>query len=560
MTSSNSFQVFKGGWDQLENGVFTDNQGPVDSLSFSFFIKPDGMRVFVLHTGLVEEHPLTIPWDVSSILPAVSTFSVNPQDTSATGIFFKDDGTKMFITGSNNKKLFEYNLSAWDVSTAVFNDVTLELSAIPVADTPTNCVFSTTGNIVFITTGVSVFSYILNNDWDAGSNTITPTDFTPAVPIKVDSIAFKPEGNKMYIGDISTTLVHEFDLSSPFIIVGAVDTGKILDVTNQTIDPRDIFWRSNGTQFFVLSTITNDITKYHLESQWDISTASFFKNDFVVGGNLQRDVFWRQDGLKMFELDSGTQLITSYDATTPFNTSTLTTGFTFNVGTQQPIAQGMWWSSDGLKLFVVGNVRIVFEYTTNVPYSLDPADISTTPTDSFVLVAANFSNPTGIFFSPDGKIMLISADNPEEIIHQFNLTAPYVLPPDLTVADGRLVLPVIDDVQPRDVFVKPDGLQMFIPTTGTDDIVRYVLTTPFGENPITFDIETAKLADRLDVGPAVLNPQGISLSPDGKRLFICDLNLKIISTCDLLLEFNNSIITNLGEDLITNTGDRLVYA
>lgn len=558
MTSSNSFEVFKGGWDQLENAVFTDNEGSVNADSTSFFLKPDGRVAFVLHLLVVEEHPLTIPWDISTIQPAVNVFNIT-EDGNPLGLFFKDDGTKMFITGNGSRELFEYNLSsAWDISTAVFNNIKLDLSAIPGVDFASNCVFNTTGTLVFITTGQQLFSYILNDPWNAGSNTFTPTIFTPTPPIIVDCVAFKPEGEKMYIGHVAADVVHEFDLPSPFVIVGAVDTGKTLQLSSEAIVPKDIFWRSNGTQLFVLGTATQNIKKFHLESEWDISTASFFKNDFPLPlNNLPRSVHWQPDGLKMFELDSDADDITEYTATTRFNTSTLTAGSVFDVSNEQPSAQGFWWAAGGLKLFVVGNVKTVFEYTGTVPYSI--SDLGVNPTDSQVFVASGFGTPTGIFFSPDGLIMLVSSDNPENI-HQWNLTAPFVLRDDLADADHTLDLSA-GNIDPRDLFVKPDGLQMFLPSNVNDDVGRYLLTTPFSD-PTNFDIRTAVFVDKLDIQPVIQNPQGISFNEDASQLFICDQALQIISTCDLSLEFNNSIITNLGEELITDTTtkDRLVYA
>ena len=533
MSNNNSFQVFKGGWAETQNSILTENQGGVDANSFSFFMKPDGMVAFVLHAGLVEEHPLTIAWDVFTIQPAVNSFSVTNEDTSAFGIFFKDDGTKMFIAGDANKKLFEYDLSAWNISTAVFNSVTLDLSAVPAFDSVVNCVFSTTGNIVFITTGASVFSYILNNNWDAGSNTIAPTTFTPSSNV-VDSIAFKPEGDKMYIGNVLTDTVTEFDLSSPFIIVGAVDTGKTLDVTPQGIDPKDIFWKSNGTEFFVLGSGTNDITKYHLESDWNISTASFFANDLSVN-EVPRTIFWRPDGLKMFEMDSSTDLITAYDGTTPFNTSTLTQLVnTFDVSNQETNPQGMFWSSDGSFLFIIGiNARTVFKYSTSIPFSIEPADINSTPVDTFLVDTQFFAS--GIWFNRDGTIMLISETADPKQIHQYNLSAPYVLPADETPANFILDLDEITDpvgINPRDLFLKPDGLQMFLPDNINDTVARYTIPTPFGSPSNPFDISKAKFADTLDLTFFSNNLQGISMSPDGKKLFVCDIMF------DKILTFN----------------------
>lgn len=562
MTSSNSFEVFKGGWAQNENAVFTENAGTLDSETFSFFIKPDGLTVFALHTTVVEEHPLTVPWDVATVQPEVNMFSITGQTTTAFGLYFKDDGTKMFINGAPEEELFEYDLSTpWDITTAVFNSVSLDLSAVPVSDIIRNCVFSQDGDFAFITTGTSLFSYALDTDWDAGSNTTSPVIFTPDAPILVDSVAFKSEGQKMYIGHSIMDEVHEFDLVSPYNIAGAIDTGKVLDTSTESIKPDDIFWRSNGTELFVLGTATLDTKKFHLESQWDISTASFFNNDLLVA-EQPRAIYWKPDGTKMFELDLTIDTVRAYDITvdgTPFNTNTLTElNDTFEIEDDEfPV--GIFWSNDGLLLFVAGiqNDKI-YRYVTTVPFSIKPGDINSVPDQQFEIIGTNA--PTGLWFSPDGNILLISASDTPRHIFQYTLPNPYDISGE-GAPTKTLDIPLALDINPRDLFLKPDGLQMFLPSIINDSVARYVITTPLVPKE-GYDIETAVLTDEFFIPASVGDPfpSGISLNNDGTKMFISDVTERKIFTFDLSLEFNNSIITNLGEDLITNAGDRLVYA
>jgi len=51
----------------------------------------------------------------------ISSFSVAAQDTSPNGLFFKPDGTKMYVVGQVGDDVNEYDLSsAWDISTASY--------------------------------------------------------------------------------------------------------------------------------------------------------------------------------------------------------------------------------------------------------------------------------------------------------------------------------------------------------------------------------------------------------------------------------------------------------
>ena len=60
-------------------------------------------------------------WDISSVV-YLQSYTVTSQETSLFGVFFKPDGTKMYIIGSAGDDVNEYNLStAWNVTTATYS-------------------------------------------------------------------------------------------------------------------------------------------------------------------------------------------------------------------------------------------------------------------------------------------------------------------------------------------------------------------------------------------------------------------------------------------------------
>jgi DNA-binding beta-propeller fold protein YncE len=68
----------------------------------------------------VNEYDLSTAWDISTAV-FLQLFSVAGQDTAPLGLFFKPDGLKMYVSGSNADSVYEYDLStAWDVTTAVY--------------------------------------------------------------------------------------------------------------------------------------------------------------------------------------------------------------------------------------------------------------------------------------------------------------------------------------------------------------------------------------------------------------------------------------------------------
>lgn len=72
-------------------------------------------------------------WDVTSA-NYVQSKNVSTEDTHPEEVFFKDDGTQMYVMGVGNNNVYEYSLgTAWDVTSATTN---LSTTLPPLQQTP----------------------------------------------------------------------------------------------------------------------------------------------------------------------------------------------------------------------------------------------------------------------------------------------------------------------------------------------------------------------------------------------------------------------------------------
>jgi DNA-binding beta-propeller fold protein YncE len=80
-----------------------------------------GNKMYVVASGndLVAQYNLSTAFDLSTASYDSVSFSVFSQDSNPHGISFNNDGTKMFIVGSTNDAVYEYNLGSTLVSTPV---------------------------------------------------------------------------------------------------------------------------------------------------------------------------------------------------------------------------------------------------------------------------------------------------------------------------------------------------------------------------------------------------------------------------------------------------------
>ena len=243
-----------------------------DSVSFSvaaqeifpnaLFFKPEGDRFYVVGSDGddVNEYSLSTAWDISTA-SFTQAFSIGAQETVPNGLFFKPDGLKMYVSGNTGDDINEYDLStAWDVSTA---------------------------------------SYLQNFS-------VTAQDTSP------QDVFFRDDGLKMYMVGATGDNVYEYDLSTAW----DVSTASYLQnfsVTTQETAPTGVVFNPFGTKMYVVGSSGDDVNEYNLSTAWDVSTASYLQN-FSVSAQDAAPVglAFKSDGSKMYILGTGTDTIYQY--------------------------------------------------------------------------------------------------------------------------------------------------------------------------------------------------------------------------------------------------------
>jgi len=84
-----------------------------ESASYAVFIGDSGLKMYILgvNTDTVYQYTLSTPWDVSTASYANKSFNVASYEGSPAGIWFKDDGTRFYVTGTGNDIVWEFTIS-----------------------------------------------------------------------------------------------------------------------------------------------------------------------------------------------------------------------------------------------------------------------------------------------------------------------------------------------------------------------------------------------------------------------------------------------------------------
>jgi len=233
------------------------------------------------------------------------SFSVSAQETSPSGVFFKPDGTKMFVIGTTTNTVREYNLStAWDVSSASY----LQPFGVSSQDTfNTDLFFKPDGSKMFTVgagnTNKNVNEYSLGSNWDISTSVFSQSFALSGQDSSPQGIFFKPDGTKMFMIGVQTDRVYEYSLNSAWDVSSAVFV-RFFSIVLQEATPMGVAFSADGDRMFVLGF--NDIVyEYALTLSWDVSTASYLRNFSVAAQeNTPRALTFKPDGGKMYILGS----------------------------------------------------------------------------------------------------------------------------------------------------------------------------------------------------------------------------------------------------------------
>jgi sugar lactone lactonase YvrE len=196
----------------------TSNAGPGDKDPREVQFHPEGHTMYVvgIERKVVDQYSLSTAWDVSTAIYASKSKNVSAQDTNPQSLAFSDDGSKMYILGSTNDRIFQYTLSSpWDVSTATY--ASKFLSVASQENSPLAMTFSSDGKKVLVvgSTNDTVYQYTLSTAWDISTATYDNKSLNiGAQEATPHGIALSIDQKKMFILGSASDTVYTYQRST----------------------------------------------------------------------------------------------------------------------------------------------------------------------------------------------------------------------------------------------------------------------------------------------------------------------------------------------------------
>ena len=255
---------------------YVDSKGVTQRLAHGITFKPDGTKMFVVGKTQerIFEFDLSTAFDISTATISSNEYNHGLEDDDATDIKFNSDGTKLFLAGAGDQEINVYNLStAYDVSTSVhqntyFNGDGLDFVAIA---------FNTNGTKLFIydkTGDDSIKQYSLGSPFDL-SNAVLQKEYTGTSSKTLVTInknpqgfAFSSDGSKMYITGKGNKKIKELTLSTPFDLSNVKLESGNYDLSDEIAEPSGIALSDDGLKLFILDSKNHvdnrDVSEYDL--------------------------------------------------------------------------------------------------------------------------------------------------------------------------------------------------------------------------------------------------------------------------------------------------------
>ena len=255
--------------------------------------------------------------DVSEAVYDSPSFNVSDEETSPSGVTFSPDGLKMFVVGFSSDHVYQYILSiAWDITTAIYNSVSLDISEEDTS--PTGITFSSDGLKMFMVGAISdsVHQYSLSTAWDLSTALYDMVSFNVSdEDSQPHGLIFSPDGLKMFMVGISLDNVYQYTLSTAWDITTAVYHSVFFDVSDEDTQPRGFTFSSDGTKMFIIGNTNDSIYQYSLSTAWDITTAVY--NSVLLDINdedaFPHGITFSSDDTKMFVVGDSSNRIHPYD-------------------------------------------------------------------------------------------------------------------------------------------------------------------------------------------------------------------------------------------------------
>lgn len=261
-TILSNVNVLGASYDSVSFSVAAEELTPSD-----LFFSPDGLKMYIIGTtgDDVNEYNLSTAWVVSSAVYS-TVFSVAGQDIAPVGLFFRADGTKMYVVGSTNDAIFQYTLSTpWSIATASYDSISFSVATQDI--NPAGISFKPNGLSMYVVgqTGDAVYQYTLSTAWNVSTATFLQSFSVSGQETVSTGLSFTGDGSRMFVVGSTGDDVNVYNLTTPWDISTSAFVG-VFSVAGQDVAPQGLYIKPDGTKMYMVGSTNDAVYQYTVPS------------------------------------------------------------------------------------------------------------------------------------------------------------------------------------------------------------------------------------------------------------------------------------------------------
>lgn len=317
------------------------------------------------------------------------------------------------------------------------------------------------------------------------------------------------DGRYVYVavgGTRTTAAIFQYECSTPWDLSTITYSSKSLVVGDWEVNGTGIAISDDGTRLFFTGTTGDTVWSCTLSTPYDLATATVDVKKVYVGTQdaTPNTPIFGDSGTKMYVMGATNDTVYQYTLSTAWNVSTATyAGKSFSVTTQDATPQGIFFKSDGLTFYMVGQTNdTVYQYTLSTAWDIATASYAS----KSKAIGTEEANPRALFFKPDGLKMYVMGTTGDDV-NEYDLSTAW----DVSTATFLRVSATVGELNPAGLWFKDDGTKMYVAGFSNDAIREFTLSTAWNVSTISF-------SKSLAVGFEA-NPSGVTFKSDGTEIY-----------------------------------------
>lgn len=227
--------------------------------NYDISFNTDGTKMYALGgeaRSTIYQYSLSTAWNIRSATYSTA-FGTGNQEIYPHGIFFKPDGTKLYVVGSNNDIVYQYSLTtAWNVGTANYDSIYYDISGQEII--PTALYFNSDGSKFFIVgqDSKTVYAYTMVTNWDVSTANYGSESYSiSSEETYPHSLFFSSDGLCMYVQGLSSDKIHRYSLSTAWTLPDPWNGETVTLVDSYTItkdETQGLFIKPDWTKVYTV--------------------------------------------------------------------------------------------------------------------------------------------------------------------------------------------------------------------------------------------------------------------------------------------------------------------